>query len=102
MGRTNIDAALETMGTTWVSDYTPGQDPLEMLRSITVFTLKFRSPKRNSMKALQLAYAAQADLPSQQTDDGQHTLHDHGGLGMPKDLPQIYFLTSGQPDGGAS
>lgn len=47
-----------------------------------------------------MAYAT-ADLPSQQTDIAQHALNDHRELGVSKDLPQIYFLISGQPDGGA-
>jgi len=49
---------------------------------------------------LRLAYAA-ADLPSQQRGERLHTPHDHGAPVVTKDTPQIYFLTSGQPDGGA-
>merc|ERR1712086_302678 len=79
------------------------QDPVEMLRTIKAFALKFkhlrRSAKINSMEALQLAYAT-ADLPSQSTDNRQHPLRDYG-LAATKDAPQIYFLSSGQPDGGA-
>jgi len=73
------------------------------------FSQLSRSTKRNSTEALQLAYAT-AHLSSQQVDKRgpapayfgslEHT-RDRGSLEMIKDLPQIYFLTSGQPDGGA-
>merc|ERR1719491_2295060 len=42
-----------------------------------------------------------ADLPPQQTDGGQRTLHEYEEFMVIRDAPQIYFLTSGQPDGGA-
>merc|ERR1712106_690278 len=75
------------MGIRWTHNYTPGQDPVALLRNMRVFALKFkhqliRSTKRNSMEALQLAY----------TSIDNTFLHS----------PQIYFLTSGVPDGGAS
>jgi len=96
----------EAMGTTWRGDYTLGQDPLEMLQSVRVFALGFKHPLirssgRNSLGALRLAYAT-IDLPSQQTDNALHTVHDQEPLVVPERMPQIYFLTSGQPDGGAS
>merc|ERR1712129_421129 len=50
------------------------------------------------MEALQLAYAT-AFLPAQQTE--RLAPPDHGGLVVTRDMPQIYFLTSGPPDGGA-
>jgi len=84
----------------WRGGYTLGQDPVEMLRDIKMFALEFkqqlnRSSTKNTMEALELAYAM-AELPSQQTDDARHTLRNPNAL-----LPQIYFLTSGQPDGEA-
>merc|ERR1712194_838901 len=94
------------MGTIWRGgDYTPEQDPVDMLNRLKIFALKFnhrlhRSTSRNSMEGLQLAYAT-ADLPSQQEDAQLHTMPDHGDLMVTKGSPQIYFLTSGQPDGGA-
>merc|ERR1712224_1097312 len=74
------------------------------------FTLKFKhqfnGSIRNSMLALKLAYAI-ADLPSQQTKDDQSTAKkpstdkpQDGQEVVTKHLPQIYFLTSGQPHGG--
>merc|ERR1712194_934506 len=58
-----------------------------MLRNMRVFALKFKhqlnqSTKGNSAEALQLAYASVGNISL--------------------DLPQMYFLTSGEPDGGAS
>merc|ERR1712129_112276 len=88
MGSTaEIDSAMEAMGIRWTSSYTPGQDVVEMLRNMQVFALKFKhrlnqSTRRNSIEALQLAYASVNNI----------------SLG----LPQIYFLTSGEPDPGAS
>merc|ERR1712194_796969 len=78
--------------------YTPGQDPGEMFRDIKVFALEYkyyisRSAKTNSLEALQLAYGT-AELR-------RHPSRDREVLVVTKDFPQIYFLTSGQPDGGA-
>ena len=87
MSKTNIDAAIEAMGIRWTRSYTPGHDAVEMLRNMSVFALKFqnqlnRSTRRNATGALKLAY------------DSLNNIF--------LDLPQIYFLTSGEPDGRAS
>merc|ERR1712194_280665 len=42
-----------------------------------------------------------ADLPSQQREDSQD-MAENAEIAEAKALPQIYFLTSGRPDGGAS
>jgi len=108
VSKISIDAAMERW--TWRNDYTPGQDPVEMLREIKIFGLGIkhrvnRSTRNEAMEALQLAYAT-ADLPLQLAADGQNTPRGKvlGSLTytlMKQDTPQIYFLASGRPDGGA-
>merc|ERR1711957_804359 len=102
VSRTSIDAAMDRVGSTWKEDYTPGRDPVAWLQKVHGFSLKFHHQRngrtRNSMEALQLAYATAA-LPAQHTD--KLTLHDHGAPVVSKDMPQMYFLISGPPDGGA-
>lgn len=117
--KSNIDAAMHQMGKSWRASYIPGQDPVKMLRSFKMFALQLKDhlnqDKRNSMEALRLAYAT-ADLPSGLTHVAQHRALEemadafHGvsrdlslwipePLAMAENLPQIYFVTSGQPDG---
>jgi len=108
VSKANIDAVMEAV--IWRGRYTPGQDPAEFIRHIKIFSLEFkhhlnRGTNINSMEALQLAYAT-AELPFQKIRARlrprvQHLPHDHEELVVAKDFPQIYFLTSGQPDGGA-
>merc|ERR1712194_138982 len=81
-----------------------------MLREIKIFGLGIkhrvnRSTRNEAREALQLAYAT-ADLPLQLAADGQNTPRGKvlGSLTytlMTQDIPQIYFLASGRPDGGA-
>jgi len=105
VNKANIDAAMEAVTRTWRSNYTPGQDPTEMHRNIKAFALNFKyqlnpSTKTNSMEALQLAYATAA-LTSQQKGDWQDRSHELEGLFVSTNSPQIYFLASGQLDGGS-
>jgi len=111
VSRTNIDVAMEVIGTTWRGIYEPGVDPAEMLRTMRAFALKFKhrlhqSTQRNSMEALELAYGT-AHFPPQQTVVNLLSPQNdvrlvNAPLHRNRGLPQIYFLTSGQPDGGAS
>jgi len=102
VSRTSIDAAIDKVSSTWRDDYTPGRDPVAWLRKIRGFSLKFHhqfnGSTTNSMEALQLAYATAA-LPAQQIE--KLTPRDYEALVVTEDKPQIYFLTSGPPDGGA-
>jgi hypothetical protein len=105
----NINATMDKVSSTWHDDY-KGQDPVQWLRKIQGFASNFKpqfnGSTRNSMEALKMAYAM-ANLPSQQTE-GDHQRAKQQRAAEPqdgqkvvtKDLTQIYFLTSGQPDGG--
>lgn len=74
-----------------------------------------RSSSRNSLEALQLAYTM-VDVSPQETEIGQQANYDprsiharqwathsttHYTFDLRKDVPQIYFLTSGTADGGS-
>lgn len=84
VSKTNIDAAMER------ASWRPCQQNQH----------RCSNGGTNSMDALQLAYAtAPADLPSRRTDGDAH--NSTGYTTESAATTEIYFLTGGQPDGGA-
>jgi len=115
VSKSNIDAAMNKVSSTWREEYSPGEDPIEWLRKWYDWSLDFRNGSTiNVTGALQLAYAdAMADEDGQYIRQRLHRMSNHNrtedGQYIAKELetaeakafPQIYFLTSRQPEGGA-